>query len=241
MGHPIAVLKGLGLGAGLMYFFDPRAGRSRRALLGDQLTGLLNDMSDAVCDGACDLGNRARGLAAEARALFGGDEAPDQVIVERVRAELGRVVSHPRAIGVSADRGRVILSGPVLAPEVDRLLATVAAVRGVKGVGSRLDIREHAGDISALQGGNRRTGEQPELWQRTWSPSARLMLGAAGGAMLLPLVARARLSTVALVGLGFGMALTEMSRSHSGRPEHPRRGRDAGAPEHLPVPVPATG
>jgi hypothetical protein len=40
----------------------------------------------------------------------------DAVLAERVRTELGRLVSHPGAIIVTATQGRVTLSGAVPAP-----------------------------------------------------------------------------------------------------------------------------
>ena len=83
------LLGGLGLGAGLMYFFDPQMGRRRRALVRDQAVRLGNDAADALRDRTRDLGNRAYGLACEARsgflrgwesgrtaAVHGGEERP---------------------------------------------------------------------------------------------------------------------------------------------------------------------
>src|SRR5687768_7198497 len=44
MNKGIALLGGLGLGAGLMYFFDPALGRRRRVVARDQLTAATNDL-----------------------------------------------------------------------------------------------------------------------------------------------------------------------------------------------------
>ena len=62
----------------------------------------------------------------------------DAVLVARVRAQIGDVVSQPGAINVTAHQGHVTLSGPVPADEVDKLLATVETVRGVTEVVNRL-------------------------------------------------------------------------------------------------------
>jgi hypothetical protein len=59
------MIKGMGLGAGLMYFFDPDSGRWRRALVRDQLVSAGHDLEDLVGASARDLKNRARGVAAE--------------------------------------------------------------------------------------------------------------------------------------------------------------------------------
>jgi hypothetical protein len=104
---------------------------------------------------------------------------------QRPARELGRVVSHPRAIEVTATQGRVTLSGLILACEIGPLLASVHHVRGVTGVENRLDAHERPDDIPTLQGGTPRTGEAWEFLQTSWSPTARLLAGLAGGALAL--------------------------------------------------------
>lgn len=63
------------------------------------------------------------------------------------------LVRHPRSIEVAARDGTVILSGPVLADEVDSLVAMVSRVPGVRHVENRLEIHEEAGNVPGLQGG----------------------------------------------------------------------------------------
>lgn len=61
-----------------MYFLDPERGRTRRALVGDQLTALTNDAQDALGKASRDLSNRAFGLYAETRkAVTGSGESSD--------------------------------------------------------------------------------------------------------------------------------------------------------------------
>jgi len=134
---------------------------------------------------ARDLSNRARGIVSEVGAKFRGDEASDAVIVERVRAAMGRVVSHPHAIRVESDWGRVTLAGNILESEVDDLLSCAASVRGAREVLNRLTPHAEAGNIPDLQGGRTRPGNRFELMQENWSPAARFLVGAAGGALLL--------------------------------------------------------
>ncbi len=62
-----ALLGGMGLGAALMYYFDPTRGARRRGMLRDRLTHAANAAGDAVGTTSRDLANRARGFAAEAR------------------------------------------------------------------------------------------------------------------------------------------------------------------------------
>jgi hypothetical protein len=60
----------LGLGAGLLYLFDPNRGRRRRALIRDQITHAAHKASDGARVTARDLGHRTRGLWARASRLF---------------------------------------------------------------------------------------------------------------------------------------------------------------------------
>ena len=121
---------GLGLGAGLMYFLDPDRGRRRRTLVRDTATHLVHAADDAIGTTARDVSNRLIGFVAEVKSRFTCEKVSDEVLVERVRAKLGRVASHPHALKVTAEQGRVTLGGPILAHEVDPLLKCVYAVRG---------------------------------------------------------------------------------------------------------------
>ena len=138
---------GIGLGAALMYMLDPDRGRRRRALLRDQLVRVAHGTPDAVGAAARDLSNRARGLAAGVGSMLSSEEVSDEVLVARVRSKMGRVVSHPHAIEVTAAQGRVTLGGPVLAHEVEHLLSGVSRVRGVADVESRLEVHADAGNV----------------------------------------------------------------------------------------------
>jgi hypothetical protein len=186
MGNPITLLKGLGLGAGLMYLFDPRQGRRRRAELADQVTHLMNEASELFQAGGRDLANRARGTLAEARGHVMPDRADDATLVARVRSALGRCCSHPGAIRVTSRDGSVSLHGPALASEVDRLLEEVGRVRGVREVIDRLEVHAEPGGHMSLQGGTDRPGGGPGAWP----PAARMMVGTAGAVAGLALIRR---------------------------------------------------
>jgi uncharacterized membrane protein len=181
----LALLGAAGLGAALMYAFDPGRGARRRKMIADRLVHAGHVAADAAGVTRRDVSNRARGVAARARALGSDDDADDRVIEERVRAELGRVVSHPGAIAVTATDGWVTLAGPVLAREKDNLLARTRGVRGVTGVVDQLEAHETAESVPALQGGVERTGSTFELRQENWTPAARLLTGVAGSALAL--------------------------------------------------------
>ena len=146
------VLTGASIGAALMYILDPDRGNRRRALARDKLAAAGNKTSMYAGKLSRDLSNRAQGLVAETRARFRDEQVSDDVLVARVKAELGRHAVHHRALSISANGGRVTLRGPALASEVDELLSAVSSVRGVKEVDSQLEVHERADGISSLQG-----------------------------------------------------------------------------------------
>src|SRR5256714_1210650 len=183
MRRELVLLSGIGAGAALMYMLDPDRGARRRALVRDKAVSLANKTPDAVNATARDLSNRARGLVSEASAMFRGDEASDEVIVQRVCAAMGRVVSHPHAIRVESNEGRVSLSGNILAEEVDDFLSCAGSVRGVREIDNRLTAHEEAGNVPDLQGGRTRPGYRFEFMQENWSPAARFVACVAGGAL----------------------------------------------------------
>lgn len=205
MNKGVISIGSLGLGAGLMYLFDPDRGRRRRSLLSDQITSVCRQSSDMLDKATRDMSNRSRGLMAGTRALLRNEEVTDEVVVARVRSKLGRYVSHPSAIGVTANQGHVTLSGPILAHEVDDLLACVSSVRGVTGVENRLEVHKEAGNISGLQGGTGRPGERSELMQANWSPATRLLMGAAGSWMTLYGANRRGVIGTATAAFGLGI------------------------------------
>src|SRR5262249_58637899 len=102
MNRPCAFRSGVALGAAGMYLFDPVQGRRRRAVLRDKFLHAGRQLTEAADTAARDLSQRARGVLAETRSLFAGEPATDEVLVQRVRARMGRAVSHPRAISVTA-------------------------------------------------------------------------------------------------------------------------------------------
>jgi uncharacterized membrane protein/osmotically-inducible protein OsmY len=178
-----AVLTGLGIGAGLMYFLDPERGRRRRARIRDRVAHATTVAGDAAGATGRDVAHRASGVAARLRGTLGGREVDHRVLIERVRARLGRVVSHPRAIDVDAADGVVTLRGPILQAEVPRLLNAVERIRGVRDVVNALEEHKEAGTVPALQGGSTPPGLQPDIMQREWSPATRLLTGTTGLAL----------------------------------------------------------
>jgi hypothetical protein len=77
-------------------------------------------------------------LAARPARFASGKPASDTQVRERVRARLGHLVSHPRAIAVEVNEGIVRLSGHVLTKEIDGLLTQLTGMAGVRKVQNAL-------------------------------------------------------------------------------------------------------
>ena len=219
------VIGGVGLGASVMYLLDPDRGRRRRAMLRDGISARACDSERFLKKSGRDFGNRARGMAAKTRnRVFPAGPVEDDVLAERVRSKMGRYVSHPGAVEVSASAGRVTLRGPVLADEAAGLLRAVESVRGVREVEDRLEVHDDPGSVPALQGGRQRVGETPEFLQRRWSPAARIAAGAVGGTLLLVGLKRRGRLGIASTALGTGL----MARSIANRSARQLTGLRAG-------------
>jgi hypothetical protein len=173
------VIAAFALGAASMYVLDPDKGRRRRALGRDKVRRFVGNARTFATAAARDANHRLRGVRARFQRRLRREGIPDDLmLIERVRAQLGRGISHPHALQVGSNRGTVVLSGPILAHEVTALLAQVRAVPGVTRVEDHLAVYESAASIPSLQGqGAVRDGSH------RWTPATR---GAAlvGGTVL---------------------------------------------------------
>lgn len=238
----LSVMLSAALGAGLMYLFDPHFGRRRRALLRDKAVHAAHKSRDSMDTTAHDLANRMQGMRAGVGSLMHREaEVSDRVLAERVRSRLGRYCSHPSAVEVHAEQGRVSLKGPILADEAKRLARSVRAVRGVREVDNQLEEHATAEHVPALQGRHPAVGRRFELLQSNWSPSARLVAGAAGTAgTAYGLTRRGPLG--ALVGLASVTLLTRAAtnmdlRRMAGLAARTRRPIDIQKSIHIHAPV----
>ncbi len=230
------------IGAGTMYLLDPDRGNRRRALVRDKGVRVSRKLGEGVATATRDIRNRTTGVAAELKGRFRQDLAGDEVIEERIRAELGRTVSHPGAVSVTVFDGRVILSGEILSAELDVLLAAVRGVRGVSEVENQLNVHPDASGVPALQGGRPRE-RRPELLQDNWAPATRVLVGGLAGSAVIAGLRRGGAFGAALAALGTGLLartavnqpverLGHLVYARAGeRPEgvEPARGATAGA------------
>ena len=143
----------LGLGAGVMVLFDPQAGNRRRALLRDKLRRYSRQAGERASAWSEMAADQAQGVVAETRARLRHEEVDDRRLIERVRAELGRVLTHVSAVHVEAGDGIVTLRGDILEHEAEKALAAARSTRGVRSVEDALE-RHAQPDIPSLQGGS---------------------------------------------------------------------------------------
>jgi uncharacterized membrane protein len=165
------------LGAGLMYFLDPVRGRKRRARINEAVIHAERHERELLAKAQRDARHRVHGLVERAKHRPAPD-APDQVIENRVRACLGRAVSHPHALDVVVHDGRVILRGPLFTHEGDFVVRAVRRVPGVRSVLDRMERHDTAAAIPALQGKGRPA-------RRSWSPTAQVVASGAGALLIL--------------------------------------------------------
>jgi len=184
-------------------------------VLRDRTVSLLHQLDRCMDATSSDTRQRARGIAASARSMFDREGMPtDRALTARVRSKLGRYCSHPHAVHVWARGGRVTLSGNILANEVDDLLCAVSKAPGVEEVEDRLTPLDEAGNNPDLQGGCEPSGEPCEFAQSNWSPSARLLAGTIGTALIGAGLTQ-RFPTACVLGT-IGCALLARSASNRG-------------------------
>jgi hypothetical protein len=185
MNKAAIAITGIGLGAAAMYVLDPDRGRRRRARLREAAAHASHRAQSVAAMTARDVQHRVSGMAARTLDRVIEEPAPsDEVLAERVRAHLGRLVSHPGAIDVVAKSGTVTLSGPVFEAEIEQLLKGVGSVADVTSIENRLEPHAEATHVSALQGpGPRTVPSRSERWLR-WTPTTRLLATVAGLALV---------------------------------------------------------
>ena len=161
-------------GAGAMYLFDPHRGRKRRAKLRDKAYRFARQSEHIVEKAGRDFRNRAVGAIHETRSMLRHEDVADIKLIGRVRAKLGRVTSHPHAIVVSAEQGRVTLEGVIWKEELARTLDGVRRIEGVKEIDNRLAAHDGSTPHPALEGGRQRRGERPAIFKSNWAPALRM-------------------------------------------------------------------
>ena len=152
------VLRGIVSGAAVMYFLDPQMGARRRALARDKMVKFFNRASERVGNATERAADRARGIAAETARRFNTEPISDEVMVARVRSEMGRYLKHPHAVHVTAHNGHITLTGDILAHEVQPLLNKLNNMQFVESIDNLLQTHADATNLPDLQGGETQRG-----------------------------------------------------------------------------------
>ncbi len=121
----------------------------------------VREFACVVDKGIRDLRHRTRGIVVEARSSLKPEAVPDEILAYRVRAKIGRAVSHPGAVEVAANHGRIVLAGPVFEHEIDDLIDAAYSVRGVNAVENRLQPHKIDENVPGLQGRSGRRRPRP--------------------------------------------------------------------------------
>jgi hypothetical protein len=82
-GKNLSMLAGLGVGATLMYFLDPRGGGRRRALVRDKSVKVSRKSKETLHGRAQDIRNRMKGAAHEAGLIHAGNHSRSQTAAAR--------------------------------------------------------------------------------------------------------------------------------------------------------------
>jgi hypothetical protein len=226
MNRELGLIGSISLGAAAMYLLDPDRGNRRRAILRDKLYSAASKTPDRLGSTARDIRNRTQGITARVSSMFSSETPSDDVLVQRVRSKMGRVVSHPSSLNVTCEGGTVSLSGPILGREVDDLISCVERIPGVTSVENRLEVHEQAGNIPGLQGGIERPAYRFEFLQENWSPTARVVATTLGGTLLT--MGALRRDPISLSLGALGLALCARGITNTGIKEMVNAGTSRG-------------
>lgn len=162
LSHSASLITGMVIGAAAMYILDPDRGNRRRALARDKVVRGARELRMHANKQARNAWNHVTGSIAEARSTMHDKMADiaDDVLEERVRAQIGHVVSHPGALDVEVHDGCAVISGPVLSDEIEKIEARLNETRGLWNWKLNVEPHESAENIPALQGGAHEGGSR---------------------------------------------------------------------------------
>lgn len=154
---------GIAAGAVAMFFFDSVSGGRRRALVRDKIVGVGHDAAYLAQAKSKRAADHLKGLFVTRHLdrVTRSEPQGDQQLHDRIRARLGRVISHPKSVHVEVNQGRVALTGHILTKEVDKLLSEVKHNVGVKTVDNQLVCHDSPQGIPELQGRTEPRSREP--------------------------------------------------------------------------------
>jgi hypothetical protein len=123
---------GIAFGLGMMYLLDPQQGRRRRAHVRDKFIHAGHLAQREFIKQGRNAWNHVYGSAAELSSSIRDRRVDDEILIDRVRAQIGHVVSHPGSLELTAMDGCVIITGPVLLGEREKIEKRLNHTRGVR-------------------------------------------------------------------------------------------------------------
>lgn len=132
----LRLLTSIGLGAALMYLFDPERGKARRAQLGDRVKSTAAEAEHSAEKLAKNVRNRAAGMKAKMSKTEAA--ADDEILVARIRSALGHVIDHADRVEVSASLGYVTLRGELAEADIEKAVDSAESIDGVIEVDNQL-------------------------------------------------------------------------------------------------------
>jgi hypothetical protein len=159
---------GVAAGALAMFFFDSISGRRRRALVRDKVVGAGHGTAGAVQTQGKRAIDHLKGFFFTRRLdrVTRSEPQSDQQLHDRIRARLGRIVSHPKSVHVEVNHRHVSLTGHILTKELRKLIDEVRHQVGVRSVEHRLACHDSAQGIPELQGRGEPSGREQQQQRR---------------------------------------------------------------------------
>lgn len=137
----------LGVGGGaaaVMYFFDPRMGKTRRTQFAEQVGGMFRKVSREAEQRGRYISGRVEGLQHAVKTAGGSEEPPanDATLADKVESEIVTRLDYPKgSINVNAEEGVVYLRGQVENPDqINDIEKEVRKLAGVRDVANLLHL-----------------------------------------------------------------------------------------------------
>lgn len=145
-------LLGAAFGASVMALVDPGRGARRRSLILDQVQHGVNVAGRGTWKQVRNLGKNLKGAIAERRSAARDARRiiDDERLVDRVKAQIGHVLSH-FSVNVEARGGHVVISGPVMRGERQKLEDRLRETRGVHAFELRVSEHDSPEGVPSLQ------------------------------------------------------------------------------------------
>lgn len=128
----MALMSGIAYGAAMMYLLDPDAGRQRRHQIRQEVLCASSRARGWLRQRMRDRLRGVEGSLSGWRARLRETQVPDDILERRVRAQIGPIVEHAGLLAISCHQGGVMVRGPLLAGEREKIQQRLGRMRGVR-------------------------------------------------------------------------------------------------------------